>query len=352
MRAIFSLLLSAMPILAAELPVRGLHLGAPAPQDVPLLVTFIRNALPKEGVNTLVLEVNYHYRFQKRPEVAESDALSRQDVEQILAACRKAGVRLIPMINCLGHQSWAKETFGLLRSHPEFDETPGKYPNNEGTYCRSYCPLHPGLHPVLFDLFDELADVFQADAFHIGMDEVFLLGENECPRCKGRLKADLFADEVRLLHDRLAQSKRQLWMWGDRFLDGATTGAGEWEASFNGTHPAVDHVPTDIVICDWHYESAVPTAPYFALKGFPVVSSPWRDVKPALGQWDLIRSVRANAGEKLASRTLGVLQTTWVGAADFVHAYNGDATAGKQARESANCFKTLFAQIRKDTASQ
>ena len=34
----------------------------------------------------------------------------------------------------------------------EFDETPGKYPNNEGIYCRSYCPLHPEVHEVLFDL--------------------------------------------------------------------------------------------------------------------------------------------------------------------------------------------------------
>ena len=63
-------------------------------------------------------------------------------------------------------------------------------------------------------------------------------------------------------------------MWGDRFLDGELTGLGKWEASMDDTAPAIDLVPKDIVICDWHYESAPPTAVYFAIKGFNVVSHP------------------------------------------------------------------------------
>ncbi len=343
---------SVLPLFAAAVPVRGLHIGGPSPADVPLLVRFITEALPKEGVNTLIIEVNYQYKFQKHPEVSDANALSREDVQQIAAAARQAGVRLIPMINCLGHQSWAKTTFGLLRSHPEFDETPGKYPNNEGIYCRSYCPQHPAVHDVLFDLIDELSDAFGADAFHVGMDEVFLLGEPDCPRCKGRLKADLFADEVRRLRDHLALNKRTMWIWGDRFLDGAATGLGEWEASFNGTHPSIDQVPRDIMICDWHYDTAAPTAVLFALKGFPVVSSPWRDPKVALGQLELIHSVRANAGEPVGPRMQGVLQTTWTGAGPFLRAYFGEkAPAGqdKAAAEAAQCFRTLFETLRKDS---
>jgi hypothetical protein len=203
---------------------------------------------------------------------------------------------------------------------------------------------------VLFDLIDELSEAFEADAFHVGMDEVFLLGEPECPRCKGKLKADLFAGEVRALRDHLARSKRTMWIWGDRFLEGATSGIGEWEASFNATYPAIDQVPNDIVICDWHYEAALPTAPLFALKGFPVVSAPWRDTKVAMGQLELIRSVRANAGEKIASRMLGMLQTSWVPAGAFMRAYYGEAKPGKgdkAAVEAANCFRTLFAELRK-----
>ena len=279
-------LLCAAAAAAQSFPVRGIHLSAPQPDEVGLAERFIKEALPKEGVNILVLELNYRYQFSKHPEVVDANALSPDDLKRLATASRTAGVRLIPMINLLGHQSWAKNTFGLLRGHPEFDETPGKYPANEGIYCRSYCPLHPQLHGVIFDLMDELLDVTGANAFHVGMDEVFLLGEDDCPRCKGKNKAELFAGEVRALRDHLAAANRTMWMWGDRFIDGETTGIGKWEASANGTAAALRAVPKDIVISDWHYEVAHPTALYFALEGFRVVSSPWRRSSVALRQLD------------------------------------------------------------------
>ena len=135
----------------------------------------------------------------------------------------------------------------LLRVYPQFDETPDikmpdKYiwPNADNLYCKSYCPLHPDLHPVLFEVIDELCDVFESDAFHAGMDEVFFIGDDNCPRCGGRDKAELFAGEVQVIHDHLKQKGRGMWIWGDRLLDGKTTGFGIWEASFNNTYRAID----------------------------------------------------------------------------------------------------------------
>jgi len=350
------LILALVPLMAIDAaspvpPVRGLHLMAPGTEEVPLAVRFIKEALPKEGVNVLVLEFDYHYRFSRRPEVAEPDSLSAEDVKALAAACKDAGVKLIPEMNLLGHQSWAKLTGGLLRAHPEFDETPGKYPGNEGIYCRSYCPLHPHVHDVVFDLIDELADAAGADAFHVGMDEVFLLGEDACERCKGKDKAELFAQEATALHDHLAQSKRTMWMWGDRLLDGVTTGIGQWEASFNGTHRAIAKLPKDIVICDWHYEQPLPTAEYFAMEGFPVLACPWRRADVAVAQLDTIRRVRSHATEAIANRMQGVLQTTWAGIGPFAHAYfgepiPGDAASSTNTLESVACFRALFRELR------
>lgn len=343
----FCLALARVGLCAAlQPPVRGLNLGAPKPDEVPLVVRFIRDVLPKEGVNVLVMEFNYRYQYTSHPEVVDSDALSKADIQAIVAACKDAGVRLIPLINLLGHQSWAAQTFGLLRAHPEFDETPGKYPNNKDIYCRSYCPLHPDLHKVVFDLMDELAAVCEADAVHVGMDEVFILADPDCPRCKTRNKAELFAQEVRALHDHLAATHREMWMWGDRFLDGTVTGLGEWEASQNGTAFAINLVPRDIVICDWHYDSAPATAAHFAVEGFRVLYAPWRMTDVALGELDLIRSVRTHADQAIAPRMLGVLQTTWAGTSDFIKAYNGDTAVGKESSEAAATFKALFREIR------
>ncbi len=345
-RLIF-VVLSAATLAAQPLAVRGIHLSAPKPDEVPLAVRFIRNALQKEGVNLLVLEFGYRYKFTRRPEVAEADGLSREEVKQLVEACRSAGVRLIPQINLLGHQSWAKTTTALLRAHPEFDETPGLYPNNESIYCRSYCPLHPKVHEVVFDLIDELAEACEADAFHAGMDEVFLIGEDACPRCRGKSKAELLAQEIRTLRDHLAESKRALWLWGDRFLDGETTGIGKWEASLNYTSGALRLIPNDVVICDWHYEAAHPTAPYFALEGFPVVSAPWRKTSAALRQLDLIRATRLSASPKVADRMLGMLQTTWCGFGAFARAYFGEEIRNVEAMEAVTTFRELYRELRK-----
>ncbi len=210
---------------------------------------------------------------------------------------------------------------------------------NQGIYCRSYCPLHPGVHGVVFDVIDELAEACGADAFHVGMDEVFLLGEDDCPRCKGANKAELFAREVRTLYDHLKRSSRTMWMWGDRFLDGDITGLGKWEAGVSGTALSLRQAPKDIVICDWHYETAAPTAPYFAVEGFGVVSS--------LEQLELIRHTRKHAPAPIASRMLGVLQTTWCGVGPFARAYFGEGPADPGVLEAVVCFKELFSDVRK-----
>ena len=336
-------------MLGQVVPVRGLHFLTPKPADVPLLVRFIREALPKEGVNTLVLEIDYNYQYKSHPEVVDKDALSRDDVAAVVAAAKAAGVRLIPQINLLGHQSWDKTTYGLLRSHPEFDETPGKYPDNAGIYCRSYCPRHPEVHKVVFDLIDELVEVFGADAFHAGMDEVFILGDEDCPRCKGHLTSELYADEVRAIHDHLAASHKQMWMWGDRLIDGAASGAGKWEGSYNGTWPAIDGIPKDIVIGDWHYDSALPGAAYFAMHGLNVVSCSWRKADVALAQLELIRTLRAHANSEIAGHVQGLLHTTWGQPGEFIRTYFGETAANASVAESVQCFRQAFARMREGT---
>lgn len=330
-----------------ELPVRGLHVSVSGRGDVNLWEEFVREALPAEGVNLLVAEINYSYAYESYPQVADAESLGKEDVKRLLAACRDAGVELMPQINCLGHQSWAGRSHGLLRAFPEFDERPDipQDAGKEGLYCRSYCPLHPRVHDVVFALIDELAEVCEAEQFHVGMDEVFHIAEEQCPRCRGRDPAELFAGEVTALHDHLAQRGRRMWMWGDRFINSAEYPTGKWSGSENGTWPAVDGVPTDIAICDWHYTRAFETPTFFIAKGFSVVASPWREQDVALDQLRVMRRCRQES-----DRALGMLQTTWCGFDRFMRAYNGELDAEEErnqgAIEAAGCFKRLFSALR------
>jgi hypothetical protein len=336
------------------LPVRGFCINAPKPEGVDSLVTFINRELAPRKVNTLLLLIDYHYQFTSHPELTDSNALSKSDMKKIVQACKTNKIRIIPQINLLGHQSWAEKAGKLLKTYPQFDETPwvkfpekDKYtwPNADNLYCKSYCPLAPGLHEILFPVIDELCEVFESTVFHAGMDEVFYLGEDKCPRCGGRDKAELFAQEVRTLHDHLAQKGLEMWIWGDRLLDGKTTGLGEWEASYNNTYRAIDMIPKDVVICDWHYDRADKTAVMFAMKGLKVISCPWR--KPAVGisqVQDMIR-FRDESTPEMKQCFLGVMETTWSPAGRFLKGFYG--TVAESGTTAVHCFRAVFDEIRR-----
>jgi N-acetyl-beta-hexosaminidase len=340
------------------LPVRGFCIGAPKPKSLDAFIKFIDTELAPRSVNTLILRIDYNYQYKKHPELRDSDALSYNDVKKLVAVCRRNQINLIPQVNMLGHQSWAGTTGNLLKQYPQFDETPNvkmpdKYvwPNSDGLYCKSYCPLHPDVHKIVFDVIDEICDAFETGAFHAGMDEVFYLGEPQCPRCSGRDKAELFAGEVRELRDHLAASGRKLWIWGDRLLDGKTTGLGEWEASYNSTYRAVDMIPKDVIICDWHYERPDQTPVYFAMKGLSVITCPWRNADNAVQQTKDMYRFRSVATGEMKDRYLGMMQTIWSGAEQFLNEYYSTKAADGKSSQAA-CFKSLFEEIQKTEVRQ
>ncbi|MES2797942.1 MAG: family 20 glycosylhydrolase [Bacteroidota bacterium] len=333
------------------LPVRGFSIGAPPLDRVDEFVKFIDEELASRKVNTLILLVDYNYQFQSHPELRDSVALSEVDVKKMVAVCKKNGIKIIPQINLLGHQSWASKIGNLLRVYPEFDETPHvklpeKYiwPNPDNLYCKSYCPLHPGVHKVVFELVNEICDVFEADAFHAGMDEVFYIGDDNCPRCKGRDKASLFANEVNTIRNFLAQKNRRLWIWGDRLIDGRNTGIGLWEGSYNNTHQAIDNIVRDVVICDWHYERPDLTSIIFAYKGFDVVTCPWRTPEIAIQQLTDVLKFRKSVTKEVKPHFRGMVHTNWSGAVSFMDEFYGRKMP-KDKNTSVNTFRALFNEI-------
>jgi hypothetical protein len=311
--------------------VKGFCISAPKPDGVDRFVKFIHEELAPRQVNTMLILGDYNYQFESYPQLRNPDALSKADVKKIVAACRKHNIRIIPQINMVGHQSWAGSLGNLLTHFPEFDETPHiempenyVWPNDDFLYCKSYCVLHPDVHKVMFAVIDELLDVYEADAFHAGMDEIFYLGDDKCPRCQGVDKAELFAGEVTKVRNHLAQKNRELWIWGDRLIDGKTTGIGLWEGSYNYTYRAIDMIPKDVVICDWHYERPDQTPVYFAMKGFRVVTCPWRTPPTAVIQAEDMAKFRKYATPAMKPRYYGMVQTTWMSNEGFIDGFYGN----------------------------
>jgi len=268
-------------------------------------------ALAERGINCLILEVNYSFEFKSHPELrAGKQPITTAGAKRFLGACRASRIELVPQFQCLGHQSWTKNTGPLLKMYPEFDLTPGAYPANKGIYCREWDPTNPRVNKIVFALMDELIDAFDAKAFHVGMDEVFLLRDEHAKNTRNRDPAEVFAQAVSDYHEHVV-GKRGLMMlmWADRLIDGDQWNMGEWEASKVGTAAAVDKIPKDIILCPWHYElrDAYESVPYFMDKGFRVLPASWKNVDASNA---LIEYSRDHERD---DRLVGHIFTTWSG---------------------------------------
>ena len=267
-------------------------------------------ALAKLGINCVILEVNYGFDFESHPELRASERpITKAGAKRFAAACRDNGIELVPQFQCLAHQSWAKNTGPLLTKYPELDLTPGAYPNNEGIYCREWDPTNPKTNEIVFALIDELIDAFDAKAFHVGMDEVFLLKDEAChsPR-RLSIRPTCLPKSSTICTVTLSDKRGvTMLMWADRLIDGDRWNMGEWEASKVGTAPAVDKIPKDIILCPWHYEprQAYESVPMFMDKGFRVLPASWKNVEASNA---LIRYSREHQRD---GPLVGHIFTTW-----------------------------------------
>ncbi len=232
-------------------------------------------SLADKGVNLIFLEVDYSFEFQSDPDLRQGTKyITREGAQKFAAVCKKSGIRLVPEFQSFGHQSWAKKTFPLLTKYPELDMTPGAFPNNENIYCREWDPTNPRVNEIVFPLIDEIVEAFEADGIHLGMDEIFLIGSEKSPATFGKSPAKIFAQVVNEFHDHFVKEQElEMFIWADRLIDGEKYKYGEWESSLNGTSPAIDMIPKDIIMCDWHYEpmESYPSVPMFLEKGFRVL---------------------------------------------------------------------------------
>ena len=342
---------------------KGILLYAPRNEETELIVEFIENWLAPRGCNLIVLLIRYAYQFESHPECAAGNGisyemyedgscgwypesvvpkpLSKENLIKIREACKRHGIKLVPKMNLLGHQSEkthrnlpkSKDTpDGLLRAYPEFAETP----DAEVTYARSLCPNHPGVKPIVFDLMDELVSICEADAIHIGCDEVHDIGL--CDRCKGQSTADIFADWVNTLASHMRQSGKRVYMWGDRLLSQKIYNDTIWDAAGNGTEHAIDKVAKDIMICDWHYSyfEEYKSVGVFQDNGFDFLVCPWLNKKNAV---QFLEYAQKHGNERLK----GFMLTTWNGSAELArHLMGNKMSTNTTVIESAETIEELF----------
>jgi len=287
-------------------PWRGLHVWLDRKEAAKELEDTLPR-LAQNGVNTIVAEVNYSFEFLQHPELRNPHFITRSAASSLADHAARCGIRLIPEFNCLGHQSFGRRIEPLLRMHPEFNEAPSLALTNPSVYCLEWCPQAPGLDALVFSLIDELADVFRADAVHVGMDEVYLGGLGECDRCRGKNPARLFARQVNALHGHIVGERHlQMLMWADRLIGVKFQGHSKYDNAGNDLSAALDWIPKNVILCDWHYEQrpAYPSVPFLAAHGFRVWPSGFMPLKAAAAFSDFSMA-------QTNREIIGWLVTTW-----------------------------------------
>jgi hypothetical protein len=285
---------------------RGVHLWLDNESAARSLVKTLPQ-LATTGVNVVVVEVNYSFEFQAHPELRNRRFVTRATAHELAETAHRHGIRLIPEFNCLGHQSFGKQIGPLLRLHPEFNETPAQSLTDKNIYCLEWRPDAPGLNDLIFSLIDEMADAFEADAFHVGMDEVYLLGSGTNASGSRPAPAELYAGQVRALHDHIVGRRHmEMLMWADRIIGPKFQGHSRYDNDLNDLSAAIDLIPKDIIQCDWHYEwkKSYPSVPYLISKGFRVWPSGFEPLAASRAFSDYAHGLKSD-------RVIGYLATTW-----------------------------------------
>ena len=186
------------------------------------------------GYEELYLHLEDAVEFPRVPGVARRDAYSHRQFARLVAAATAAGIRVVPIVNLLGHTQYLIKV-PALRDLNELRDASGD-PLDQGQIC----PLHPRTLPVAASLLDDLAPFCTAGKVHVGLDESFHLAR--CPRCRAEVRrrglAAHFAGHVQRLHRLAADRGLRLGIWADML------------ALLPGAIPAL---PRGMIAYDWYY---------------------------------------------------------------------------------------------------
>jgi len=209
--------------------VRGFHLDMRIQvMPMPALKTFAKK-LHNEGINTLIMEWEGTYPFEKHPLIPNRYAYTHAQVVDFVKYCNGLGIDVIPLQQSFGHVEY------ILRNERYKDLR-----EDQKDYSQ-VCPLQTTQDSLLFsDLYKELVSTHTSKYIHIGGDETYLLGHDE--RCRKKVaeegKSKLYIDYIRMLCSIVIKMGKTPVMWADIAMK----------------YPeAIKLLPKETILVDWNY---------------------------------------------------------------------------------------------------
>lgn len=178
---------------------------------------------------------------------AEGDILTQDECRDIAEYCRSRGIEIVPECPTYSHSDY------IVMAHPEIREREGDM------HPDTYCSCHPDTYKYVFDVLEEVIEVFKPETINIGHDEMYSIGI--CPRCKGTPAPVLYANDVIKIYNFLKEKGIKTMMWGEKLLKSFTNesdacggsghGKGSWRVP--ALYPCRDLLPKDITYLHWYW---------------------------------------------------------------------------------------------------
>lgn len=212
-----------------DFKVKGFHLDLRIQVMKPEALKAFAFKLSKSGINTLIMEYEATFPFEKHPLIPNRYAYTKAEIKDFVEYCAELGVEVVPLQQSFGHVEY------ILR-FPNY----AKLRESNSDYSQVN-PMEEELATKLFkELFTEMAELHPSPYFHIGCDETRLLGRGAESKAKvekfgvGRL----YGDYVKLMCDIVLDMGKTPVLWADIALK----------------YPeALKSLPQGVIFVDWNY---------------------------------------------------------------------------------------------------
>jgi len=286
---------------------RGLHVftGKEALKEQKALVDVM--ALHK--MNNIILQLDY-MEYKSHPELwYEAMGQKQAEIKELIQYCHDRFIDINPMINTPGHAGWVFHN-GV---HYDIAEDPkplknaipyALYVDNDSTY------------QFLFEIYDEVIDLFKPEYFHIGHDEPDLPKYVQFPcRSKGFTIRELLEMDIRRNADYFKNKNIKIMIWGDIMLhpseanDNFNAKTKDDAIQLRKMLKEIEAQPgaPKFTICDWHYSPGKPeeykSIALFKKENFPVIAC----------SWYLKNNIPNLTRQAVKDNAIGLLNTTWAG---------------------------------------
>ncbi len=139
-------------------------------------------------------------------------------------------------------------------AHPDIAE------RADDPYPDTYCPENPKSYEILFDIIDEVVEVFEPKYLNIGHDELYTIGI--CDKCRDKDPVELYVNDITKINNYLKTKGIRAIMWCEKILYKVANYGGIWCCEGAWARPqygipdmgrAAGKIPKDVILLNWYW---------------------------------------------------------------------------------------------------